>query len=391
MKNLTFANPVKVIFGAGEINSTGNEAKRLGKKAVIVTGKRSVKTSGLLDAVQNSLEKAGVGFVTYSYVTPNPKVNEVDEAAELAIAENCDMVIGLGGGSAMDAAKGVCVAAANKKSIWDFVYIPDKGAEKIEKALPLMLIPTLAATGSEGNPAAVFSNPETGQKQGLYNPEFLYPKVSIVDPLLTTTVPAKQTAEGIIDIIMHVLEEYLTGDENCALQDRITEGVMLTCVESGAKLMKDLKNPVLRADISLSSTVALMGVPNAGRAGNWAVHPIEHAISALHDEIAHGAGIAAVLPAYLQFLERLRPNRVIQFGQRVFGIPEDVDDKMKIPYTIDRLKAFMAEIGLKDNLKDLGIKQEELKTIADKVIEVAGVPAPIKDRKELEEILNNAY
>jgi alcohol dehydrogenase YqhD (iron-dependent ADH family) len=121
------------------------------------------------------------------------------------------------------------------------------------------------------------------------------------------------------------------------------------------------------------------------------VHPIEHAISALHDEIAHGAGIAAVLPAYLQFLERLRPNRVIQFGQRVFGIPEDVDDKMKIPYTIDRLKAFMAEIGLKDNLKDLGIKQEELKTIADKVIEVAGVPAPIKDRKELEEILNNAY
>jgi alcohol dehydrogenase YqhD (iron-dependent ADH family) len=222
MKNLSLANPVRLIFGNGEIDLTGEEAKRYGKKAVIVTGKSSAKSTGTVEKVKKSLEKAGVGYVIYAYVTPNPKVCEVDEAAELAIEEGCDMVIGLGGGSAMDAAKGVAVAAANKKSIWDFVSIPGKNCDTIESILPLLLIPTLAASGSEGNCAAVFTNDETKQKTRLWNP-ILFPKVSIVDPGVTATVPAKPTAEGIIDIMMHVLEEYLTCDNDCSLQDRITE------------------------------------------------------------------------------------------------------------------------------------------------------------------------
>jgi alcohol dehydrogenase YqhD (iron-dependent ADH family) len=167
--------------------------------------------------------------------------------------------------------------------------------------------------------------------------------------------------------------------------------VILTCIESGEKLMKDLSNIKLRSDISLSSSVALMGLPNAGRAGNWVVHPMELAISALHDNVAHGSGIAAILPAYLQYISKSRPERVIKMGKRIFDISEDVKDDIKIAMTIEAVKEFIISIGLKDCLKDIGIGQDELEKIADKVIETGGVPPPVKDRAELVSIYKDAF
>ncbi len=375
MKPFTIYNATKILFGAGEVEKAGEEAAGLGKKAIIVTGKNSTKKSGVLDKVVASLKKAGVDSVVYNGVTPNPKSKEVEEASALANKEKCGLVVGLGGGSAMDAAKGVAVVAGSGGKLWDYIALPEKKAEQIKETLPIMLIPTLAATGSEGNPAAVFTNVEFNQKAAIYNPAKIQPKVSIVDPDTTISVPPKPTAEGVIDIIMHVLEEYLSGEEGCGLQDRITEGIILTCVENGKKLVDDPKDRQARANVSLSSTVALQGLPNSGRAGAWVVHPLEHAITAYYDSVAHGSGIAALLPPYLRWLGNgKKAKRVIQLAQRIFGAPEEAESAELVEACADGFRDFCEEIGLKTCLKDMGVKEDMLEKIADKEMEQSGMP-----------------
>jgi alcohol dehydrogenase YqhD (iron-dependent ADH family) len=390
MKNLTLYNPVKIVFGSGEIESAGRLAKTLGKKAIIVTGKNSTKKSGLLDKTIKLLLNEGVESVVYTGVTPNPKNTEVEEASAIAVREKCDFVVGLGGGSAMDAAKGVAIVAANGGKLWDYIGTPAKSAKAPDKALPIMLIPTLAATGSEGNPSAVFTNPSINQKSAIYNPSMIYPKISIVDPDLTLSVPPKQSAEGIIDVIMHVLEEYLTGEADCDMQDRFTEGIILTCMESGRKVMKDPEDKKARAQVALSSTVALQGLPNSGRAGAWVVHPLEHAVTAYFDSIAHGAGIAAILPSYLKYLGEVKPDKVHQLAERLFGAPKDMNAELKTAFCIENFRAFITEIGLKDNFHDLEIGLENMEKIADKVIEQGGLPWKL-DKKRLVQIFKDAY
>jgi alcohol dehydrogenase YqhD (iron-dependent ADH family) len=390
MKNFAIFNPVKILFGAGEIQNAGKEAKLLGKKAIIVTGKNSTKKSGLLDKTVKLLEAEGVGSAVFAGITPNPKNTEVDAASALAIKEGCDFVIGLGGGSAMDAAKGVSVASGSGGKLWDYIAMPNKKAAQVTKALPIMLIPTLAATGSEGNPAAVFTNPELNQKAGMYNPGKIYPKVSIVDPELTHSVPARQTAEGVIDVIMHVLEEYLTGETDCDVQDRFTEGIILTCIEYGKKVMKNPADAHARAQISLASTIALQGMPNSGRAGDWVVHPIEHALTAFHDNIAHGAGIAAILPSYLKYLGEVKPDKVRQLADRIFGAAAGVTGELKTAFCIENFRKFITDVNLSDNLKDLGISMDEMEKFSDKVIEVGGMPWKL-NRDRLVKIYKDAF
>ena len=389
MKNFAMFNPVKILFGAGEVSSAGKEAKFIGNKALIVTGKNSTKKSGLLDKAVKLLEAEGIKSAVYAGITPNPKDTEVEEAAALAKKEGCDFVIGLGGGSAMDAAKGVSVVAGSGGRLWDYIGSPTKKAATITKALPIMLIPTLAATGSEGNPASVFTNPKTCQKSAIWNP-ICYPKVSIVDPELTLSVPAKPTAEGIIDVVMHVLEEYFTGEPNCDVQDRFTEGIILTCMEYGRKAMKNLNDLNARTQISLASTVALQGMPNSGRAGAWVVHPLEHAVTAFYDRIAHGAGIAAILPSYMKFLGEVKKDKVLQLADRVFSAPKDIKDDLKVAYCIENMRKFITDIGLADNFKDLEIGMDNMEKFADKVIEQGGLPWKM-DRERLVKVYKDAF
>lgn len=391
MENFKIFNPTKIIFGWEIIKDCGEEAVKLGKKALIVTGKNSTKKTGVLDRVINLLKEKNVESVVYSNITPNPKTDEVDEAAALGEKENCDFVIGLGGGSAMDAAKGAAIVLRSCGNIWDYIALPEKKAKQIENVAPIMLIPTLAATGSESNPAAVFTNSKTQQKAAIYNPLKLYPDVSLVDPSLTVTVPPKQTAEGIIDIIMHVLEEYLTGSTDCDLQDRITEGIILTCMENAEKVILNPLDVKARTNISLSATVALHGLPNSGRAGDWVVHPVEHAITGLYDNIAHGSGIAAVLPAYLRYLGEVKPDKVKQLAMRIFGADEYAEESELVEVCAKGFEDFIKSIGLKDNLKDLGIEKKDLEKIVDKLIEVSGMPVIIGNKHNLIKLLKSAY
>lgn len=391
MNEFQLLNPVKIIFGWGTLKHCGKEAKNIGEKTLIITGKNSAKKTGILDRMINFLKEEGVDYVVFSGVSPNPKTDEIDAAAEIGIKEGCDFVIGLGGGSAMDAAKGVAVVLKSGGNIWDYVALPEKKAKQINEVASIMLIPTLAATGSEGNPAAVFTNRNTQQKAAIYNPLKLYPKVSIVDPSLTVTVPPKQTAEGIIDIIMHVLEEYLTGETDCDLQDRITEGIILTCIENAEKVLKNPEDKIARTNISLASTVALQGLPNAGRAGAWVVHPIEHAITGIYDNIAHGAGIAAILPSYLRFLGEVKPDKVKQLAKRIFNADEYADEEELIEVCAKGFEDFIESIGLANNLKDAGVKKEDLQKIVEKLLEVSGIPIIIKNKDNLLKILRNSF
>jgi alcohol dehydrogenase YqhD (iron-dependent ADH family) len=391
MRNLRLDNPVKFIFGPGEVSKAGEEAKSLGKKALIITGKSSVKKTGTLDKVKKSLDAAGVKYVIYSDITPNPKVLEIDAAGGLARKENCDIIIGLGGGSAMDAAKGASIVAGSGGSVWDYMSVGSKTVKPIGKAVPIIMIPTLPASGSEGNPAAVFTNTKTNEKAGIYNPDKLFPKISIFDPDLTLTIPPKPTAEGVIDIIMHVLEEYLTGDTDCDLQDRITEGIILTCMENVDKVLENPSDKQARANIALASSVALMGLPNAGRAGAWVVHPMEHAITGFFDNIAHGSGIAALLPAYLKYLGETKPDKVIQLSKRIFEPCEELDDSMHITNCVEGFKDFILDIDLKDNLEDLGVKEEMLEKFADKYLSMANMEGNKDEKEKLMKIYRYAW
>jgi alcohol dehydrogenase YqhD (iron-dependent ADH family) len=390
MKEFVLFNPTKILFGCGMLEKCGKEAKKLGKKPIIITGKTSAKQTGVLDRVASILTQNGFELVIYSKITPNPKVEEVDEAAKIAKENNCDFVIGLGGGSAMDAAKGVAIVAKNGGSIWDYIPLATKKAKPFNEVLPIMMIPTLAATSSEVNCAAVFTNLATNQKAAIVNP-LIYPKISIVDPLLTITVPKKQTAEGVIDIIMHVLEEYLTGDENCDLQDRITEGIIVTCIENAKVLMQEPQNVIARTNISFCSLVALHGFPNAGRSGVWNVHQIEHAITGLFDNISHGSGIAAVLPAYLKFLSQKRKNKVIQLAINVFGLDKNLGDEKLVDGCIEKFKEFINSIGLSTDLKSLGIKREDFGRIVDNLYSVSGFNEIIDNKENVIKILELAY
>jgi alcohol dehydrogenase YqhD (iron-dependent ADH family) len=390
MKDFVLYNPTKILFGCGVLRNCGKEAKSLGKKSIIITGKTSAKHTGVLDKVVGLLKENSIDTIVYSKITPNPKVEEVDEAAKIAKENNCDFVIGLGGGSAMDAAKGVAIVAKNGGSIWDYISLATKKAKPFNEILQIMMIPTLAATSSEVNCAAVFTNLATNQKAAIVNP-LIYPKISIVDPLLTITVPKKQTAEGVIDIIMHVLEEYLTGDENCDLQDRITEGIIVTCIENAKVLMQEPQNVIARTNISFCSLVALHGFPNAGRSGVWNVHQIEHAITGLFDNISHGSGIAAVLPAYLKFLSQKRKNKVIQLAINVFGLDKNLRDEKLVDGCIEKFKEFINSIGLSTDLKSLGIKREDFGRIVDNLYSVSGFNEIIGNKENVIKILELAY
>ncbi|NIP43098.1 MAG: iron-containing alcohol dehydrogenase [candidate division Zixibacteria bacterium] len=372
MENFVFRNPVKIIFGVGEIKKAGEEAAGIGKKALIVTGQSHVKKSGLLEKVGKNLEDSGVEYVHFEGIEPNPRSTTIDKAGKIARENNCDMVLGLGGGSTMDASKAIAVVTKSGYPIWDYVYNedPDKKRE-VEDALPIMLIPTVAATASEGNRGAVISSWETKQKAGLFS-DFMYPKVSIVDPELTVSLERQTTIDGAMDIMSHVIESYLTGPNNTPLQDRFSEGIMRTVMENLEVLLEDPRNLDARANMSWCSTMALLGPVNLGRPGPFPLHFIEHVISG-HYDIAHGRGLAIMLPPLMRYTFRNRPGKYAQLARNIFFI--DIDE-MELNEAaeafISRFEDWMKQVGMYARLSDEGIGEEKLEKMVDDTIEVYG-------------------
>lgn len=355
--NFEFYNPTHLIFGAGTLSRLGEVVSKHGKKALVVTGGGSVKQSGVFNRAVESLQAAGITFAECSGVEPNPKITSVKRGVQTAWEEDCDVVIGLGGGSTMDAAKVIAAAVFHDDDPWDMIGHGQDDWVIPDRALPIITVPTLAATGSEMNCGAVISNDETKVKS-FVQADCLFPKTALVDPELTLTVPKDQTAYGVCDIITHVTEGYFTGIDGTPIQDRFAEGVIINAMEWGRKAVADGSDLEARAQVQWASIVALNGWVQAGVNMLPPVHMIEHALSAHHD-ITHGAGLAVVNPAWMRFAARAIPSKFVQFAERIFGLSSTGKEDLEVAMEgIDKFKAFLRSIGCPTRLSELGIGDE---------------------------------
>lgn len=349
----TFYLPVRIVYGAGTIDRLGGEAKAIGRKAMVVTYP-DIRRVGLLDRVTADLKANGVDSVVFDKVEPNPRSSMVDKGARIARDEKIDLVIGLGGGSAMDTAKGIALASSGTESIWNYVNTN----VQVTGAVPsLIQVPTMAGTGSEVNPGAVITNWETHVKSAVFYP-CLWARVAIVDPQVTLTVPKRQTAAGAADTFSHVVERYVTDDRPNPMTDGIRETVMRMVVKYLPQALARLDDIEARSQLSLASTTAMSAFVTWGNGGGvMNCHGIEHALSGYYD-VTHGEGLAALLPAWMKFYLPVMRERCDSLGKNVFG------KKDGIQATEDWLQS----VGLRLRLRDLGCELERANEIAELAI-----------------------
>lgn len=364
-----YQNPTHLVFGAGTISKLGEIVRAYGKKALLVTGSGSVRRNGTLERAVSSLNAAGVSVAECSGVEPNPRLTTVERGAAIAKSEGCDVVVALGGGSAMDAAKVMAAALFYEGNLWTMMAGQENRKLPI-KALPVVTVPTLAATGSEMNGGAVITNEKTTVKS-FVTARCLYPQAAVIDPELTASVPPDQTAFGICDLITHVTESYFNGVDGTPLQDRFAEGVILTAMEWGPRAVADGNDIEARTQVQWASVVALNGWVQIGTASPFPVHMIEHTLSAHHD-IPHGAGLAVVNPAWMRFASRTRPARFATFASRIFGLPlRNPEDARAASEGIDRFEAFLRSIGCPTRLPETGIGEKLIERYATDTLLVA--------------------
>ncbi len=358
-----FCNPTRLLFGAGNLDRLGEEVRRLGKRALLVIGGRSAKAGGTFDRASASLKAAGVSAVEMEGIEPNPRLSTVARGAALARREAVDVVVGLGGGSAMDAAKVIAASVFYEGELWE-MFVRGPGASRPpSRALPIVTVPTLAATGSEMNCGAVVTNEKTTEKS-IVQASCLYPRLALVDPELTLTVPASHTAYGIADLLTHVTEGYFNGVDGTPLQDRFAEGVVHTALEWGPKAVANGRDLEARTQIQWCSVVALNGWVQAGVRGPFPAHILEHALSAHHD-VPHGAGLAVISPAWMRLAAAQRPEKFAQFGERLFGLePRPGHERELAQEAIGRYQAFLHSLGCPTRLSELGIGRENLARFA---------------------------
>lgn len=342
--------PTKIIFGSGSLARLGSEARKIGRRAILVTGTSSMRKTGVLDMVTKDLKANGVDTSVFDKVEPNPRASTVDEGSKIARQEKAELIIGLGGGSTMDAAKGIALASSGAESIWHYA---EPEAEVKEPVPSLILVPTVAASGSEADNVAVITNWDTREKRVLISPHF-FAKVSIVDPDLTLTLPEKTTAQGGVDIFCHLVESYLTAKESSPLTDGIMETTMRMVVESLPQVLARLHNIEARIRLSWASTIACSQFAKlGGGAGVMTLHGVEHPLSGYYD-IAHGDGLAALLPAWMRYTFPVKGERFYHLGKKVF---DEVDGILATEKWLER-------VGMKLRLGALGIESERLEELA---------------------------
>jgi alcohol dehydrogenase YqhD (iron-dependent ADH family) len=367
--NFEFQNPTRIVFGTGNLSRLGEIVSGYGKKALLVTGGGSVKRSGVFDKAVESLKAAGIEVAECSGVEPNPRITSVARGADTVRAEGCDVIVALGGGSVMDASKVIAAAALYDGDPWDMIFHGQEDVYVPTEALPVITVPTLAATGSEVNCGAVITNEKTTVKSFIQNP-LLYPRATVMDPELTVSVPANQTAYGVCDLITHVTESYLNGIDNTPLQDRLTEGIILTAMEWGPKVIADGSDVEARAQIMWAASVALIGWAQVGTNAPYPVHIMEHTVSAYHD-ITHAAGLSIINPAWMRFAAKSNTAKYVQFAERVFGLKakgaDDLDCALK---AIDLFERFLRSIGCPTRFSELGIGDELFETYATDTIKI---------------------
>ena len=360
MRNFEYYNPARIIFGRGEEKQAGPEAARFGKRILLHYGGGSIKRNGVYDAVVASLKKEGLFFVELGGVQPNPRLSLVREGMKICRDNGIDFILAVGGGSVIDSAKAIAAAMTNGRDVWDYYM---DGSLAIDSALPVGVVLTIPAAGSESSTGSVITNEQTGYKRAI-DSEYLIPRFAIMDPESTFTMPREQIAYGCSDIIAHLMERYFTREKHVDFTDRMIEANLRTILVNGPGAMKNPTDYDVRAEVMWAGTVAHNNLLDTGRVGDWASHNIEHELSGMYD-IAHGAGLSIIFPAWMKYVYGADIDKFVQFAQRVFDVEFAFDDRERIVFEmIERLEQWYRRMGLPVRLSDVGIGDDKLKVMA---------------------------
>ena len=363
MNNFIYNIPTKVYFGENQLENLGKELRKFGRRVLLTYGGGSIKRIGLYDRVIEELRKAEMEVFELSGIEPNPRIESVRKGVEICKNEGIDVLLAVGGGSTIDATKFMAAGACVDHDAWEFF---GANAKPIERALPIVTILTLSATGSEMDTAGVISNLETGDKLGRLAPALL-PKVSFLDPTLTYSVGKFQTAAGSADIMSHILEVYFNTQKDLFMLDCFMEGMLKTVVKYAPIAVNEPENYEARANLMGTSSGGINGFINGGKRKAWSCHPMEHELSAVYD-ITHGLGLAILTPRWMEYcLDETTVDKYVQYGVNVFGIDSTMD-KMAIAKESIRLTSefLFDKLGLQRTFTEVGIKPEDFELMAKK-------------------------
>jgi len=363
MNDFNFYAPTYFSFGRKKEEEAGKLVKRFGgTKVLIHYGGGSIIKSGLLDRVKKSLSDEKIEFIELGGVVPNPLSGKVYEGIELCKKENIDFILAVGGGSAIDSAKAIAAGAVYDGDFWDYY----SKSQLVDIALPVATILTIAAAGSEGSPNSVITHENGNLKRGASGEAFR-PKFSILNPELTCTLPKYQTACGITDIMAHVCERYFTNTKNVETTDRLCEAILKTMIEESPKVIRDSNNYEARANIMWAGMIAHNNLCGVDRDQDWASHRIEHELSAKYD-VAHGAGLAVVMPAWMEYVMNHNINRFVQFANRIWNCDINFENpEITAKQGINCFRNFLNSIEMPKNFEEVGAKEEDIEKLVSKI------------------------
>jgi len=369
MDNFTYCTPTRYLFGKGTEEETGKLVSGMGcRKVLMVSGCGSARRSGLLARVEDSLRAAGIEWTELTGIKPNPTDDRVYEGIELGRRAGIDGILAVGGGSVIDTAKAIAAGIPYDGDFWDFWA----GKKVIDTALPVGVVLTIPAAGSEGSGNSVITRLDGMHKISLRTDTALRPRFAVLDPELTFTLPPYQTASGIADMMAHIMERYFTNTEEVETTDRVAEGVLQAIITEAPRVIAEPCNYDARANIMWAGTLAHNGICGCGRREDWTSHGLEHELSAVYG-VTHGAGLAVVFPAWMTFMADRKPAKIAQFGRRVFHI-EATDDRTAALEAVAALRKFFKSIGLPLTLGELGIDNPDFPLLVKKFHEDKGLP-----------------
>jgi len=361
MDEFVFQNPTRIYFGKSHEAEVGRIVAQYGSRVLLHFGGKSAERSGLLPLIRKELASAGIEYFELGGVQPNPRLSLVYKGIEMCRAHKLDLVLAVGGGSAIDSAKAIAAGAPYSGDVWDFYT----GKAFPEKALAVGTVLTIPAAGSESSPGSVITK-EEGLLKRAVNADCLFPRFSILNPERCFTLPREQVANGVTDIMCHLMERYFTNSKPVEFIDRLIEATLKTVISSAPRVLENPTSYDDWAELMWAGTIAHNNLLSTGREGDWASHDIEHELSALYD-IAHGAGLAIVTPAWMKYNFRHDVARFAQYAVRVWGVEDYFFDPERTALEgIARLEAFWSSIGQKVRLSGLGIGGDRLAEMARK-------------------------
>ena len=361
MNNFDYENRTRIIFGKDQQKKIGELLEPYTDKVLFHYGGESIKKSGLYDDVVQSLKNAGVEAVELSGVKPNPRLSLVHEGIQLCRDNKIDFVLAVGGGSVIDSAKAIAMGVHYDGDVWDFF----RYKKDVDKVLDIATILTLPATGSESSDSAVISNEEDQLKMG-HHSDKIRPLFSIINPELFYTLPKNQIANGVCDMMSHIMERYFTSTIHTDVTDGLCESTLKAIMKNALVLNKDSSNYDAWAEVSFAGTIAHNGLLGLGRAQDWACHKMEHELSALYD-VAHGAGLSVLTPFWMRYVYKSNINMFLQFAVNVMGVQASFREPEAIVQEgIDKLEQFFISLGLPVTLKELGIDDSNFELMAKK-------------------------